>query len=90
MTGQSHTLEGWEPLSAEQLTYDVAQAWVRNSWATCSQCSVSAELAREPHQCCGTGVRGGERAALHTPGLGQEGTLTLSTISLTVAASDSK
>lgn len=35
MTGQSHTLEGWEPLSAEQLTYDVAQAWVRNSRATC-------------------------------------------------------
>ena len=22
MTGQSHTLEGWEPLSTEQLTYD--------------------------------------------------------------------
>ena len=58
MTGQSHTLEGWEPLSAEQLTYDVAQAWVRTSRATCSQRSVSAELAREPHQCCGTGVRG--------------------------------
>lgn len=73
VTGQSHTLEGWEPLSEEQLTYDAAQAWARTSRATCSQHSVSAKLAQETHWCCGMGVGEWERGhtAPHTAGLGQ-------------------
>lgn len=65
VTGQSHTLEGWEPLSEEQLTYDAAQAWARTSRATCSQHSVSAKLAQEPHWCCGMGVGEGAHSPAH-------------------------